>query len=186
MKKNNKKLTTILLVFALVLVVGGVYAAATGVLSFEGVANLNESPVDNDLLLELYENDITVNSNDGSTGTMEISADRQTAHFTVDLLAPGSEVFFSFDVRNTGTLDAFLYDFNYNSETHSQILGSILEFNGSYQTLENSIIYKGDEVTNLTFGVKWKDDAEDFYGEQVAFKISISYVDNQFYLSRMQ
>ena len=179
MKTKNKKMLAVLLVFALVLIVGGVYAALSGVLSFEGEANLGDvAPPDENLLLELYENNIPMDASDPeSGGTMTISEDRQTAYFTVDLSEPGSEVIFSFDVRNTGTLDAHLYEFNYNSDTHPNI-ADIIEFTGTYVEMEDEVVLVGGEIPNLTFGIKWKEEAEEFNGETVGFLITIVYDEN--------
>ena len=181
MKTKNKKLLAVLLIFALVLIVGGVYAALSGILSFEGEANLGEIvPPDKDLLLELWENNTPMNASDAeSSGTMKISEDRQTAYFTVDLNEPGSEVIFSFDVRNVGTVNAYLYDFNYNSDTHPNIT-DIIEFTGTYVDMENQIVDVGGEIPNLTFGIRWKEGAEDFSGETVGFLVSILYDESQF------
>jgi len=183
MKKSNKKLASLALVFALVFVTGGVYAAASGVLTFQGVAYLNEPVITDELKLELYDSKTQPNaiSNDGiSTGTMTITPDRQTANITVNLKEPGSEVFFTFDVKNTGTLDAYLFEFEQNSKTHGDDLSKILEFTGSYTNLEDTIIKSGNDVTDLTFGVKWKEGAEGHAGEQVSFQVSIAYIERPY------
>ncbi|MCL2085989.1 MAG: hypothetical protein FWH05_00145 [Oscillospiraceae bacterium] len=180
MKKSNKKLVSVLLVFALVFISGGVYAATSGVLAFKGVANLNEAAIVNDLMLELHDSKTQPNaiSNDGlSTGTMSITPDRQTADIVVNLDKPGSEVFFTFDVKNTGTLDAYLFEFKTNSKTHND-LNAVLEFTGSYKNLEDMVINTGNDVRDLTFGIKWKEGAEGFAGEQVNFQVSIAYIEN--------
>jgi hypothetical protein len=173
MNRKNKRFSALSLILALLLITGAVYAVGTGVLTFTGTADLG----DLDLELEITTTNLSGISTvtDGSNGTMVVAGELAT--FEVELTNPGSEVTFTFNVENSGTLDAFLIKFDMNSGSHGVALDNILEFTGSFLSdLEFQPLAVGDSIDNVTLGVKWKDSALSYAQETIEFTLSIAYM----------
>jgi len=175
MKKSNKKLASLLLVFALVFVTGGVYASASGVLTFDGVAKLNESVITDELGVKIVSPYICKTTGN-STGTVTVSEDGQTMTMTAYLDKPGDTVGFGYKVKNTGTVDAYLGKCKIESPNGDDFNKAISANAPTY--LENSVL-KVDEMTGgCALYVTWKSDAEAYAGQEISYTFSIDYVDN--------
>ena len=92
-----------------VLLVGVVYAAANGQLTFSGAVTL-KPPITQDLELKIIPEPPEPTTVKGSSGSMTVSPDGQSANITVTLTEPGEKVKLSFNVENTGGLDALISD----------------------------------------------------------------------------
>jgi hypothetical protein len=175
LNRKNKRFSALSLILALVLITGAVYAAGTGVLTFTGTADLGVLDLDLELEITASSLDGVSTDADGSSGSMVVAGELAT--FTVDLAEPGSEVVFTFNVENVGSLDALLTMFTINSDSHGADLDDILEFTGSFETdLEFESIAVGDSIDDVTLGIKWKDTATAFAEESVEFTLTIAYM----------
>jgi len=168
--KRNKSLTTLALIFALVLIVGVVYAAASGVLTFNGTANLaNLGPTDYDVKLEIVDVVEPDTLPNGSTGTMVISSDGQTATIECDLKEPGDELEFKFKVENTGDDKALM------TVVPITVDNPAVAFDGTYLDLTGESLDGGDTSGEYTLIVEWDDQHDDQAGETVTFSFTIDY-----------
>ena len=102
MKKKKNRLSALLVLFAIVLLVGFAYAALSGTLTFNGNVTLGGN-----VELEIVPTTSSDSTAGGSTGTMTL-IDGQNADIDVTLTAPGESITLSFQVQNTGTLDALI------------------------------------------------------------------------------
>ncbi|MCL1974738.1 MAG: hypothetical protein FWG61_01085 [Firmicutes bacterium] len=131
--RKIKHLSTILMVFALLLVVGTVYAATSGQFTFNGTVTLNP-PVSEDIVkLDIIPID----------GTMIVVDDGQKAIINVTIDTPGS-VSIPFKVENTGDLPAVITKISTDNDDEIVILGDYEDL------LEIGAIEVG-EITPLTY-----------------------------------
>jgi hypothetical protein len=98
--KNQRKLTTLGLVFALMLIAGVVYAAVSGTLTFNGTVILGGG----EFGLKIVELDGSHLITNGEI-EVDVAADGQSATFTVTLEGPGDYADIWFEIQNTGSLD---------------------------------------------------------------------------------
>ena len=146
-KKNNskKQLTVIVIVFAIVLIAGVVYAALTGTLTFTGTTTLYSS---SELELQFVEASETSTSTNGSVATLSLEPvdgiPNQRARIEAVFVAEDDAVEFEFKVKNFGTAPAVI--------TYIPMLDpdvwNIVIVGGTFRNLENKVIQPGDTITN--------------------------------------
>ena len=164
--KGKKHLTAMLVVFAVVMVATAVYAAVGGALDI-GIS-VTLAPNVRLEIVPYADFDILPN---GSTGSMTVAPDGQTATITANLLEPGDEIFFAFGVENTGSGDAEITAVNL-----AQTVGpsnNAVVFTGSYQSA-SGIVPFGDEVGPFDIYIRWDPAVANADGDY-EFTISLAY-----------
>jgi hypothetical protein len=162
--KRKKHLSKLLLVFVFMLTVSSVYAAAAGVLNFNGFVSLG-ADLELRIVREVYSPGVPPLSN----GYMEVSPDGQTAAITANLVFPGDTLTFAFHVENTGSVAAKIIAVVVDSD--APILLS-----GNFNDLENDLLAVGASTSTRSIVVGWDitsmyDDAKDDF----EFTITINY-----------
>ena len=145
MKRKKTHLLALTLIFAVVLLTGFAYAALTGTLTFNGNVTLGA-----DLELTIVPDAPFVSTAGGSTGAMTL-INGQTAQIDVMLTAPGESVTLSFQVENTGGVDALIGTFVL-SNTNSQFV-----ITGDYRDLEGETVAVGatEPLTPVDITITW-------------------------------
>ena len=141
MSKDRRKLYGIAGIFALLLVVGVVYAATTGTLFFNGTAGLNTN-----VRLNIVDEAITDPKQDES---VSVNAAKDTLTFTVHLDNPGDTRYVKFKINNAGNTDAILGTLS----TTPPAAASGVTVN--WPSLDGVIINTGDTSTEYTVEVHW-------------------------------
>lgn len=143
MKRKNRKLYTLLLLFALTLIAGIVYAATSGVLTFGGTVNFGDT-------VELAIVDLTDSGPTDANSTIKVNKiDNQTVEFTVSLAAPGDEVSMSFFVENIGTLPATVKDYDLTFDGSDDLDGLPFVIGGDFTDVIDEVIAVGDTYPGL-------------------------------------
>lgn len=166
-RKNKNHLYALALVYALMLSVSVVYASFEGSITFSGTANLG-----NKLHLEIIPQNSTSSVASGSYGTMEITDNGNTATITVSLLQPGDFLNFSFYLKNTGLIDAFVDSVIYNSE-------GPLVLDGTFKNLKDARVAAGTDSVEYTIAVGWVPNMGFYADGEYKFDITINYSDAQ-------
>ena len=172
MVKTNKRLSSLLVIFAIVLIAGVVYAAATGQLVFNGMVTLNAGQ---NVELIIVPDDDPDPTAKGSTGSMTVSSDGQSADIEVNLIEPGESVTLSFQVENTGDLPALINAIT-TTNTNAEIVIS-----GDYTEIEGETVDIGETfpLFPVDITVTWpgSGDAETDAGTY-SFTIELDYEQN--------
>jgi len=100
MDKNKKQYTYILIVFLLVFVVSVAYAITSGILTFNGTAYLAS-------IIDLNIKNQTI-IDKKATDTIDISVDKHSLVFTINIPEHGSCRIAGFDIKNIGNKTAVL------------------------------------------------------------------------------
>ena len=168
MSKNKKRIFSLMLIFALVLITGTAYAALNGALNFNGTATLG---VNVDLsFVAVNDSDSTDNA---SSGTMTFAPDGQSATIEATLSEPGESLTFSFRVENTCDLPVEITSYNITNDPE-------IEIGGTFEDLIGEVITAGD-TDALPFPAKitvtWPDEAgaADNDGKDCTFTITLNY-----------
>ncbi|MCL2013505.1 MAG: hypothetical protein FWG69_00800 [Oscillospiraceae bacterium] len=170
MTKNKKRGSALVLVFMLVIIMGVVYAAASGTLTFNGTATMG-ADCELWILPEIAQPELP----NGSEGTMVVNSGGQSATITVDLKEPGDTLTFQFSVQNSGARDAKITAATLNTGISNPDLA--LAVGGTYTDLANHTIATGQTVTGYTITVGWSDNEafEDIDSGTYTFTIELPY-----------
>ena len=163
--RNRKKRNIIIGSLCCLLVFMGIgYALLSQTLNINGIANLTGK-------WKIYIDSITVKEVGGSakSNQAEVTEDKLTANFDVELLKPGDYVEYDVVVKNEGTINAVLRELIPNIEsnnmdillTHSIIQGQIL---------------KAESETKFTLKIRFDERATEIVsGGQTSFDIQMVY-----------
>jgi len=162
MKRNKKKLATVLAIFSLILAIGIVYAAVAGTLTFNGTVNLDD----------FVKLDIVNASVNDAGSSINVSPDKQSATLVANPAAPGDAVTFSFKVQNVGNADAVI-DSVVLTDVNGALVGDVT-ISGDYDLLENEIVQIGDTTGSYTIIVTWDSAAVSAAGTDT-FKVTMDY-----------
>ena len=148
-KKDSVLLIITVLIIALVLVVGSAFALLTDGfgLSDSVVVNLG-----GDLALSIVQVRQPGNTPAGSTATMTVSPDGQSASVNAKFMSTDDILEFGFIVRNTGVVSAVITDIAEEIADKWIILG------GNFRQLESIIAAAGSETAEFTLLVSLNDD----------------------------
>jgi len=155
-----------------VTIVGVAYAATSGTLVFNGTASLGA-----DVVLEIEPVQDSDDNANGSTASLSVSPDGQTATIIAEIKMPGDEMQLSFLVRNTGDTDAEVT--SVDTVFGAGNPDAALTINGDYQNflVANSRISAGQFTNEYTIVVGWDADSEfDDSAGEYEFTISLPYV----------
>jgi len=100
MHRSRRRVYTVILVFAVILLIGVVYATTTGVLNFGGTARLNTN------MKLIIIDEVIVDEDAGEAVSVNAAGD--TLSFTVRLDKPGDTKYIKFKIENVGNGDAVL------------------------------------------------------------------------------
>ena len=159
MLKNKRQLTSLLLVFALLLTSGVVYAALNGMLTFSGTAELLPPPPP--VRLDIIPAEDPEQTVLGSTGTMTVAADGQSADIAVVLAAPGESITLSFKVENVGEMDALIKAITTTNDNDEIVIsGDYVDLEGQTVEVDETFPLSPVDITiEWPTGGEWAEDA---------------------------
>ena len=125
MFSTKKRLIAIVTSFAIIMTLGVAYAASVGFLRFDVTAELNL-----DLHLEIVNESYLVTELDAARPTtttvdIDVAADGRSAEIHIDFMLPGDIVTISFDVENTGVIDAELQSITFIDDSANPNTGAV-------------------------------------------------------------
>ena len=143
MSKKRKKAAKVLFMFALLLVVGAIYALLTGVLTFSGTVFFRSG----DLYIENAVN--PNNTAKGSSGTIEVDqTTRKSAIINADLVDPDETLDFRFQLQNTYSAPIRITNISSSALAPLSVSGTSLGL----------IIAPNSSSTQQSLTVRWVDD----------------------------
>jgi hypothetical protein len=160
--KKQRFLSTLTLVFALMLTVSAVYAATSGSLTFNGSATFGT-----ELELRIVPITYMVGLPNLSRGTMQVSTDGQIATIEATIINPGETVEFIFYLHNTGAVDARI-----ESITETSDFPVILS--GNYTSLQTVVVAVGNMTPEYRIVVGWDANHSNAKGE-FSFTVTMNY-----------
>ncbi|MCL2055101.1 MAG: hypothetical protein FWG90_11810 [Oscillospiraceae bacterium] len=166
--KNQKRLRNLSVVLAVCILSGVVFAAVTGVLVFGGNVTLGER-----IKVDIVEAAFDPAASLGATGTIEVSADGQSAELDVVLNRPwtadpngnlASEAVFVFRVENVGSVPAWLEEFETSMAMYEFIdvmvdwganTAAGISPNVPLGDADKKSLAVGQQSTDITLTIRW-------------------------------
>ena len=172
--RRKKRLTTLAIVFALLLVTSVVYALGVGALNFQG--NVSLAPV-GELIIVVTEGESGTDLLNSSYGTMTVSTDGKTATISGRLMGAGESLEFEFYVENTGTVDYEIINVDEVITPPVGLVGSNpFALGGDFSDLEGEIIDVGStSFPPSLLTVEWTDGVNDSAEGDFEFTITLDY-----------
>ena len=169
--KNKKHLSTFLIIFALMLVTGIVYAIGAGQLIFSGDVTLHPIIEPPPVELKIVPANDTSTSPNGSSGTMTVASDGKSADITIEFTGPGEALTFSFRVENTGDAAAVILEPIITTNDYD----SIISISGDYVDLEGMQIDVGETVPLTPVDIIITSSTDTYAPGSYTFSIELSY-----------
>jgi len=169
--RGKKKITGLLLFFAIVLVAGFTYAGTSGVLKFEGTARLATTP-SADLYINFLSDTVGDVNGYGSIGTATVVDDGETAvlDVTFEGAGPDYSVNFTFTVDNEGFMDALL-DNPVTSNAPELII------TGNYPSMNGAVVPQQSNVGPYWVNVEWNPAYATSVGVDKTFTITVDWTE---------
>ena len=139
--ERNKKRFAIIGAFAVLFLVGVVYAATTGLLNFGGTARFNQN-----VKLDIINEAIT---DEGAGESVVVNVGKDTLTFVVHLATPGETRYVTFKIKNVGNSDAILKTLSTTPPaTNTGITVT-------WPELQDVVVLSGETTSTYTIAVYW-------------------------------
>ena len=168
MKMNEEKKSILLIVLIVILVSMTIaYAALSTTLSIAGTAQVSQTTWD--IHFANFENESPATTSLGETNTGVLKSVTTNAtkieNLKVDLKKPGDKIVYTFDIINSGTVDAKLSLFNKtitcesdNTCSYATYTVTCLDENNQNALVQGSYLQKNKSI-NCTLTIKYNEDA---------------------------
>ena len=146
MRTDRRRVYTVAIVFAVILLIGVVYAAITGALNFGGTARLTNTKL---IIVDEAITDKTANE------SIFVNVPKDTLTFTVHLDKPNDTRYVTFKIENTGNVDAVLGKLD--TELPEAETGIVVK----WPELDGVVIPKNGTSAEYTIEVHWDNDYDE-------------------------
>ena len=171
--RRKKRLSTLAIIFALLLVTSVVYAIGSGALIFDGSVTL--VPVGE---LKIAPISGTVGDPAGSHGTITVTPDGKEATIEGTLVAPGESLEFDFVIENVSAVDYIITDIDDEVNAPASLQGdNPFVLGGDFGDLEGETVPAGESIPQLPafLEVKWEEDVNDSASGEFTFTVTLDY-----------